>query len=157
MRKTLYALLALPLLACACTNGTDKVEKEATDMLNTARSLMISGNYAQARDTILSMRKRCPTALEARAVGIIVMDSIELLEAQDSLSIMDSTLQAEEDLLTQMEATKRRGHNAEYYKQRTKVFHLKQRFDEMGAKVKFYLRKIEVDQNENKQAAEDRN
>lgn len=65
--------------------------------------------------------------------------------AQDTLAIMDSTLRAEQEILKKLEAEKRRGHNAEYYRQRTDVFHLKQRFDELGAKVKFYLRKIEVD------------
>ncbi len=148
MRKTLYAILTLPLLACACSGGTDKIEKEAAAMLGDARSLMTEGKYEQARDTILAMRRRCPTAFEARTAGIIVMDSIELLESQDSLAHMDSVLQVEKELLTQLEAEKRRGHNAEYYHQRTKVFHMEQRLDEMGAKVKFYLRKIEVDQNE---------
>ena len=52
---------------------------------------------------------------------------------------------SEQEILKKLEAEKRRGHNAEYYRQRTDVFHLKQRFDELGAKVKFYLRKIEVD------------
>ena len=64
---------------------------------------------------------------------------------QDTLAIMDSTLRAEQEILKKLESEKRRGHNAEYYRQRTDVFHLKQRFDELGAKVKFYLRKIEVD------------
>ena len=91
------------------------------------------------------MRATFPTAFKARATGIIVMDSIELLAAQDTLAIMDSTLRAEQEILKKLEAEKRRGHNAEYYRQRTDVFHLKQRFDELGAKVKFYLRKIEVD------------
>jgi predicted nuclease with TOPRIM domain len=63
---------------------------------------------------------------------------------------MDSTLMAEQEILKKLETEKRRGNNAEYYRQRTEVFHLKQRFDELEAKVKFYLRKIEVDMLENK-------
>ena len=134
MRKTLYTLL-LPIIVCSCTGQEDKEEEYAGRMLNAARTLMTEGNYVAAKDSILAMRETFPTAFKARATGIIVMDSIELLAAQDTLAIMDSTLRAE----------KRRGHNAEYYRQRTDVFHLKQRFDELGAKVKFYLRKIEVD------------
>ena len=107
MRKTLYTLL-LPIIVCSCTGQEDKEEEYAGRMLDAARTLMTEGNYVAAKDSILAMRETFPTAFKARATGIIVMDSIELLAAQDT-------------------------------------FHLKQRFDELGAKVKFYLRKIEVD------------
>ena len=137
MRKTLYTLL-LPIIVCSCTGQEDKEEEYAGRMLDAARTLMTEGNYVAAKDSILAMRETFPTAF-------IVMDSIELLAAQDTLAIMDSTLRAEQEILKKLEAEKRRGHNAEYYRQRTDVFHLKQRFDELGAKVKFYLRKIEVD------------
>ena len=70
--------------------------------------------------------------------------------------MMDSTLRAEQDILRELEETKRRGHNADFYRQRTHVFHLKQRFDEMEAKVRFYSRKIEVDMHENEKARKDR-
>ena len=129
MRKTLYTLL-LPIIVCSCTGQEDKEEEYAGRMLNAARTLMTEGNYVAAKDSILAMRETFPTAFKARATGIIVMDS---------------TLRAEQEILKKLEAEKRRGHNAEYYRQRTDVFHLKQRFDELGAKVKFYLRKIEVD------------
>ena len=129
MRKTLYTLL-LPIIVCSCTGQEDKEEEYAGRMLDAARTLMTEGNYVAAKDSILAMRETFPTAFKARATGIIVMDS---------------TLRAEQEILKKLEAEKRRGHNAEYYRQRTDVFHLKQRFDELGAKVKFYLRKIEVD------------
>jgi len=139
MRKTLYTLL-LPIIVCSCTGQEDKEEEYAGRMLDAARTLMTEGNYVAAKDSILAMRETFPTAFKARATGIIVMDSIELLAAQDTLAI-----RAEQEILKKLEAEKRRGHNGEYYRQRTDVFHLKQRFDELGAKVKFYLRKIEVD------------
>ena len=157
MRKTLYALL-LPLTVCACAGNGEEEEKNAGRMVDAARTLMAERNYAAAKDSILAMRKAFPTAFDARSTGIIVMDSIELLAAQDTLALMDSTLQSEKELLKKLEAEKRRGHNAEYYKQRTNVFHLQQRFDEMEAKVKFYLRKIEVDIHEhNKEKEEGQN
>ncbi|MCD8318944.1 MAG: hypothetical protein LUC45_09005 [Paraprevotella sp.] len=148
MRKTLYTLL-LPLLACSCAQKEDHAEEQAEGLLYSARTLMTAKKYAAAKDSVLTLRKRVPTALEARAAGIIVMDSIELLEAQDSLTLMDSTLKTERDVLARLKAEKRRGHNAEYLKQYTKVFHMQQHFEETEAKVKFYLRKIEVDRNEN--------
>lgn len=148
MRKTLYTLL-FTLAICSCSDKEEKVEADAGRMVETARNLMKGGDYAAAKDSILVMRQLFPTAFEARATGIIVMDSIELLAAQDTLAIVDSTLQSEQEILKKLEAQKRQGHNAEYYRQRTDVFHLKQRFDEIEAKIKFYLRKIEIDIREN--------
>ncbi len=144
MRKTLYALL-LPVIVCSCTGQEGKEEEHAGRMLGVARALMAEGNRAAARDSILSMREAFPTAFKARAAGIIVMDSIELLAAQDTLAMMDSALRAEQEILEKLEAERRRGHNAEFYRQRADVFQLRQRLDELEAKVKFYVRKIEVD------------
>ena len=98
MRKTLYTLL-LPIIVCSCTGQEDKEEEYAGRMLNAARTLMTEGNYVAAKDSILAMRETFPTAFKARATGIIVMDSIELLAAQDTLAIMDSTLRAEQEIL----------------------------------------------------------
>ena len=64
---------------------------------------MTEGNYVAAKDSILAMRETFPTAFKARATGIIVMDSIELLAAQDTLAIMDSTLMAEQEILKKLE------------------------------------------------------
>ena len=91
MRKALYTLL-LPVIACSCTGQEDKEEEYAGRMIDAARTLMTEGNYVAAKDSILAMRETFPTAFKARATGIIVMDSIELLAAQDTLAIMDSTL-----------------------------------------------------------------
>lgn len=60
--------------------------EQGTIMLNEARQLYSEGRYAAARDTILSLRKNYPTALEARRQAILLMDSIELQLAEgDSL------------------------------------------------------------------------
>lgn len=146
MRKTFYALL-LPFLLCSCSNKDkdEEIEAHASRMVNAARDLMLQGNYPAAKDSILTMRERYPKAFKARATGIVVIDSIELLAAKDTLALMDSALKQAQDSLAILETQKRRGHNAAYYKQRTHVFHLKQHFDEIEAKVKFYLRKIEID------------
>ena len=112
MRKALYTLL-LPVIACSCTGQEDKEEEYAGRMIDAARTLMTEGNYVAAKDSILAMRETFPTAFKARATGIIVMDSIELLAAQDTLAIMDSTLMAEQEILKKLETEKRRGNNAE--------------------------------------------
>lgn len=147
MRITSYILL-LPVMAFSCTGGEDKEEEYAGRMLDAARTLMAERNYAAAKDSILSMRRTFPTAFEARTAGIVVMDSIELLATQDTLAVMDSALRTEQEMLEKLESGKQRGHNAEYYRQHANVFHLKQRYDEMEAKAKFYLRKVEVDIHE---------
>lgn len=56
-------------------------------MLGQSRVLLAQGNYNTARDTLLSMRKQYPSAIEARAQGILLLDSIELLAARDSLTV----------------------------------------------------------------------
>lgn len=152
MKNILYIVLSVTI-ACACSSPTTDTEKEATRMLDTARQLMKTQQYNAARDTVESMRKRFPTAFNARTEGIIVMDSIELLEAQDSLAIIDVTLQQEQKVLEQLQADKNGKNYEERSRQNLKVFHIKQHFDEMGAKVKFFLRKIEIDQNEKQSQA----
>lgn len=150
MRPALYFIL-LTLCLCACSIGNERIdpEKEAERLLNVARQLMVEAKYANAKDTILYIRKELPTALKARAAGIIVLDSIELLEAQDSLAILYSVLQSEEDFMNRLEAENPNVRSAAFYKQRTKVFYQKQHLDEMNAKVKFFLRKIEIDKRKN--------
>jgi len=59
-------------------------------MLAEARSLLTQGNASAARDTVLSLRKRFPRAIEARRQAILTLDSIELFAAQqqeDTLKI----------------------------------------------------------------------
>lgn len=54
-------------------------------MLRKSRCLLVDERYDAARDSILSMRRRYPTALQARAQGILLLDSIEMLAARDSM------------------------------------------------------------------------
>jgi hypothetical protein len=112
---------------------------------------MLSAQYQEAKDSILLIRQQYPTAFKARATGIIVLDSIELLESQDSLALLNERLNAEENLLQLLEEQNPTRRTPEFYAQRTKVFYLKQHVDEISAKVKFFLRKIEIDINKNLQ------
>lgn len=146
MNKKLYFFFFTLLILCGCTSKEPDPEIGATNMLNTARKLMTDKNYEAAKDSVLLMRKKFPKALKTRTKGIVVMDSIELLQAQDSLAVVDSILQSERAYFNTLQKRDHRGNNGEYYQQRTKVFHIEQHFDELCAKVKFYLRKIEIDQ-----------
>lgn len=83
LRSTTICILATLTLAC-CSDGD--VDKAAQRMLDDARFAMRHGHYAEAKDSILSMRKKYPTAIEARKQGILLLDSIELKAAQDSVA-----------------------------------------------------------------------
>ena len=54
-------------------------------MLEKSRQHLQDGRYNAARDSILSMRRQYPTALQSRAQGILLLDSIEMLAAKDSM------------------------------------------------------------------------
>lgn len=74
-------LLLVMLSACASNE-----EREAQQMLQQARSALRHRLYSEARDSILSLRKKHPTAINARKQGILLLDSIELQAAADSLT-----------------------------------------------------------------------
>ncbi len=54
-------------------------------MLQKSRQHLADERYDAARDSILSMRRLYPTAVQARAQGILLLDSIEMLAARDSM------------------------------------------------------------------------
>lgn len=81
--KKYITLLLLAILCVACAE--EAVEPKAAAMLEKSRMHLQDGRYDAARDSILSMRQKYPTALESRAQGILLLDSIEMIAAQDSL------------------------------------------------------------------------
>lgn len=143
--KKLFPLALVCLLAGACQSEKKDPNQEAAPMLESARTLMQDKNYSAARDTIERMREQYPTAFEARRQGILVMDSIELLQAQDSVAVLSGIVETESRKLDSISRLNNRGRNSPYYDQKNKVFYLRQNLDEMDAKVKFFLRKIEED------------
>lgn len=74
-------LLIITVLWAACASEPNP-EQQGAAMLDEARQLYASGQYATARDTILSLRKRFPMALEARKAAILLMDSVEIQLAE---------------------------------------------------------------------------
>ena len=84
IKHTLTAALTLLLvMLSACASNE---EREAQQMLQQARSALRHRLYSEARDSILSLRKKHPTAINARKQGILLLDSIELQAAADSLT-----------------------------------------------------------------------
>ena len=84
-QTTLLPLLAVALLT-ACTQETP--EERAASLLKDARYALHHHLYDEARDTIYSLRRNCPTAIEARRQAILLLDSIEMNAAADSLKLV---------------------------------------------------------------------
>ena len=84
MKHQLILVAAATLLA-ACTQQTP--DERAATMLKEARYALHHHHYDEARDTIFSLRRNCPTAIEARKQAILLLDSIEMMAATDSLRL----------------------------------------------------------------------
>ena len=69
------------LVTLSCTTKADP-EAEGQQMLVEARTAYAEGRYAAARDTIMSLRQRFPKALDARRQAILLLDSVELMDAR---------------------------------------------------------------------------
>ncbi|MBO7068913.1 MAG: hypothetical protein J6W52_09605 [Bacteroidaceae bacterium] len=83
MKKSIFFLSALLLLLCAC--GGDDANQKASFMLSEARFALSCKQYSQARDSILALRQKYPTAIQVRKQAILLLDSIEMAVAADSL------------------------------------------------------------------------
>lgn len=81
--KNYLSILSLLLMLCAC--GGNEANEKAARMLSDARFALKYGHYSEARDSILSLRQKYPTAIEARKQAILLLDSIEMTAAADSL------------------------------------------------------------------------
>jgi len=82
MMKNILSFLALLLLLCACG---DDANQKASRMLSDARYLLNHGYFAEAKDSILALRQKYPTAIEVRKQAILLLDSIEMAAAADSM------------------------------------------------------------------------
>ncbi|MBO4800571.1 MAG: hypothetical protein J5545_01755 [Bacteroidaceae bacterium] len=138
-------ILSMAFLAVACKTTEDAAEESAAVMLEEARSLLAEKQYTAARDTILSLRRQHPTALQTRRTAIVTLDSIELMETRDSLVLYEVRLNAAREGFRQMLPRVNGRTNELYYQQQRRVMEMEQHYDELCAKVKFYLRKIDID------------
>ena len=86
MKKYTILLLITAALFVGCTKETP--EEQAALMLREARYALHHHLWNEARDTIFSLRRNCPTAIEARRQAILLLDSIEMNAAADSLKLV---------------------------------------------------------------------
>lgn len=146
MKKNARLFLLLAVAAMfSCTAKNDTGDAPAAAMLSEARTLLEQKDYSAARDTILSLRQRYPQALEVRRAAILTLDSVELLETRDSVAAYELCLNAARDSFQQMPPRLNGQTNDAYYTQQRRVMAMEQEYDELCAKVKFFLRKIDID------------
>ena len=138
-------LTASTLLFSSCKETLESQEAQAHAMLMQARMLMASKEFSAARDTIFQLRERHPRALETRRAAIVTLDSIELMATRDSLAQFEQQLEAARQGFKTMKPRVNGQTNQLYYDQQRKVWDMEQHYDELCAKVKFYLRKIDID------------
>ena len=88
------SFVVLCLSSCSKAKDARAVDEEAgCRSLAGARSAFYAKHYDEARDSIMSLRQNHPLALEARKQGILLLDSIELFAAQDSLDALNMVAQ----------------------------------------------------------------
>jgi hypothetical protein len=129
--RVLIPVACAAVLAAACQNKPD-VEAEGQKYLQRARISLQNGATKDAKALIDSLRVRCPMALNAREEGIILLDSINLVESKRQLDSMDCFLQTA--TLTRL------GKDTMDFKR-----------DELNQKVRFFMKKLSHDQQNKKQ------
>lgn len=136
--KHIAYLFALILLAASCNSkpagyrsewseARNEAEAGGRKFLQKAREAFARADFHAARVQLDSIRVRHALALEARECGIVLLDSINLGEAQRQLSHTDSLLTA--------------GSAGDS---------LRAAFEEQANRVKFYARKLANDRSKQK-------
>lgn len=150
--KLKYVIFAFgaSLLSISCKTAEDATEDSASTMLDEARQLLADKHYAAARDTIFSLRRQHPTALDVRRAAILTLDSVELMETRDSLRRFEDSLNAVREHFKTMQPRIKGQTNEAYYIEQRRIFEMQNHFDELCAKAKFYIRKIDIDAQEEK-------
>lgn len=141
-------LLLTALLFFGCQSASNEAEEAAQQMLADARQQLSVKSYDSARATILALRKEHPTALKTRRAAILTLDSIELMATRDSVARYEEMLAAARADFKQMLPRENGQTNQAYYAQQRTVMEMERHFDELCAKVKFYLRKLDIDKQE---------
>ncbi|MDO5075039.1 MAG: hypothetical protein Q4D66_04070 [Bacteroidales bacterium] len=127
---TFFLSLFLFLTACQ-PSAKEQSERRQQDeaaalpLLATARVALAKKDFKTARITIKTLREEYPYALSARETAIVVMDSVDLVEAQEQLMRQDSLLRNCAGSCKLRQA----------------------KYDELVQRVKFYQRKIRHDQH----------
>ncbi len=92
MKKYIVMIgICLVLLAC---HGNKSDEEKAVPLLSKIESLYREGHYQAALDSIVQLREKYPTAINARKKALVIWQDASLKKAQDDIAKTDSALQA---------------------------------------------------------------
>ena len=91
--KKMMLTIALVLAFVACTQRTTEDDK-AAQLLEKIEKLNREGAYAAALDSITSLRKQFPRAVNARRRALEIWQEASLKMTQDDIGRTDSALQA---------------------------------------------------------------
>ncbi len=92
--KKFLTIMSVSLCIASCSSSQREVdEREGARVLADARKECKAKHYDAARDSIMSLRKNHPLAMAARKQGILLLDSIELFAACDSLDALNERAQ----------------------------------------------------------------
>ncbi len=83
--KTVHITYLLASLAFLASCDSTTPEDEANVLLLKARQHLAEDRHDAARDSILSLRKQYPTAVQTRARALLLLDSVEMAAAKDSM------------------------------------------------------------------------
>lgn len=145
--KPLFFCAGIALVLTSCSKNRISPKELGLNMLNDARREVTAGNYEAAKDSIYKLREVYPQAIEAREQGILLLDSIEIIVAHDSLEHLKQLYASEKRELNVLEGRKNgQGvHGQEYYDQRTRTFQLQNEIDRLAAKERFFKKKLQID------------
>jgi len=90
MKKIIFTLLVVSLL-CGCGQSVDE---KARPLLQRIESLYGEGRYAEALDSIRSLRVHHPDALESRKRALAIWHDASMKQAQAEIIRTDSLLEA---------------------------------------------------------------
>ena len=90
MKKSILFVLGVALLT-SC--NADKTNERASELLNQATSQFEQKQYDEALQSIDSLRRTYPTAVEARKQALTLQQNIELTRTQEELAVIDEALQ----------------------------------------------------------------
>lgn len=91
MKRTAFFVICFILVSISASvvlvacQGRQDDNAPAFAMIAQSRMYLAAQDYEAARNSILGMRKKYPAAIQARAAGLLLLDSIELAAARDSL------------------------------------------------------------------------
>lgn len=85
MKTPVYFLFTLVFACWLAGCDSDKEERLAHIMLLDARNSVKEWRWKDARDTIMELRRRHPTAVNARMWAVRLLDTVELYSARDSV------------------------------------------------------------------------